>query len=87
MKKVTIKNKKGQEAMTTMSSEVINQLGEFIEAELIADDIDYERNGTEFKVKDYDMPSLYNAQSEANMKLIKMGVITLDMIMNDIEAN
>ena len=81
------KNKKGKELKTTMSNDIMNQIAEITELELKSKGIFYLRNGTKFSVKQDDINNLLNAQMKANEKMIKDGVITLDMIENDIKAN
>jgi len=85
--KLIFKTKKGKEFKTTMSNDIMNQVAEIIELELKRKGVFYLRYGTKFSVKQDDVNNLLNAQMEANIKLIKDGVITLDMIENDIKSN
>jgi hypothetical protein len=81
------KNKKGKELKTTMSNDIMNKVAEITELELKSKGIFYLKNGTKFSVKQDDVNNLINAQMEANKKLIKDGVITSDIIENDIKSN
>lgn len=81
------KNKKSKEVKTTMSNDIMNQIADIIEFKLKSKGVFYLRNDTKFGVEEDDVKNLLNAQMEANKKLIKDGIITSDMIKNDIESN
>lgn len=81
------KNKKGKRLKTTMSNDIMNQVAEITELQLKNKNIFYLREGTVFRVKQSDMNNLLNAQMRATKKLIKDGVITLDMIKKDMKYN
>ena len=81
------KNKKGRKFKTNMSNDIMNQMAEIIELELKNKGIFYLREGTKFQVEQNNVSILLNIQIEANKKLAEEGVITLDMIKNDIKSN
>ena len=81
------KNRKGKRLKTTMSNDIMNQVAEITELQLKNRNIFYLREGTVFRVKQSDMNNLLNAQMRATKKLIKDGVITLDMIKKDMKYN
>ena len=81
------KNKKGKELKTTISNDIMNNVADITELELKSKGVFYVRDDTRFSVKQDDVNNLLNAQMEASKKLIKDGVITLDMIKNDIYSN
>jgi hypothetical protein len=81
------KNKKGKELKTTISNDIMNNVADITELELKRKGVFYLRDDTRFSVKQDDVNNLLNAQMEASKKLIKDGVITLDMIKNDIYSN
>jgi hypothetical protein len=81
------KNKKGKELKTTISNDIMNNVADITELELKSKGVFYLRDDTRFSVKQDDVNNLLNAQMEASKKLIKDGVITLDMIKNDIYSN
>lgn len=80
-------NQHGKETKTTMSDDIMNQLSNMVEAELIRSKIYYLREGTNFKVRNSDLNSLLYAQFEASAKLLKDGVITVEMLENDVKSN
>jgi len=86
-KKIIFKNEQGKELKTNMSEDIMNRVSELIESDLKSKNIFYLREGTVFRVKQKDIENLLNAQIKANKKLIAGGVITLDMIEKDIDAN
>lgn len=81
------KNKKGKELKTATSNDIMNKVADLTELELKSKDVFYLRDNTRFSVKQDDVNNLLNAQMEASKKLIKDGIITSDMIKNDIYSN
>lgn len=81
------KNKKGKELKTATSNDIMNKVADLTELELKSKDVFYLRDNTRFSVKQDDVNNLLNAQMEVSKKLIKDGIITLDMIKNDIYSN
>lgn len=80
------KNKKGKDLKTTMSSDTMNKMSDIVEEELKIKGIMYLRDGTKFSVNPNDISTLFDAQINANLKLIERGVITSDMILKDIKS-
>ena len=81
------KNKKGKELKTILPSDVMNQMADIIEIELNNKKILYSRDGTKFNVLKSDVNQLLNAQMKANKELISKGIITMDMIIQDVKSN
>ncbi len=75
---------KDKEPKTTMSTNIMKQVCDIAETELKKKGIFYTRTNTKFKVKQENIKDLWDAQMKANSILIKEGVITLDMIENEI---
>lgn len=87
MEIMKFKNKKGEDLKTTMSDDVMSQVGDIIEEILQNDLVFYAREGTMFYVGQDDMPNLLEAQTEANKRLVQRGVITPEMVAKDINSN
>jgi len=80
-------NKNGQELKTIMSDEIMNQVGDITESKLKEKGISYTRDGSRFEVEDEDVVTVLNTQTEATKELVGRGVITYDMIIDDLKAN
>lgn len=80
-------NQKGKECKTLMSDEVMNRIGDIVEAGLKKQSVKYTRDGTKFNVRPKDISVLLENQMSASMQLISEGVITMDMVFNDLKAN
>lgn len=87
LKTMEFRNKKGELLKTNLPEDIMNQIAEMIELELKRDGVFYFRNGTKFNVKPNDVNKLLDAQMGASKKLFQDGVITLEMIRNDINTN
>lgn len=82
-----LKNNKGEELKSILPNEVMEKIMEYIEQELRQKNIYYERNGSVFRVPNKNMEDLHQAQLNANVRLISEGVLTLEMLKEDFEAN
>tara|TARA_S200002703_G_scaffold153696_1_gene155521 strand:- start:519 stop:785 length:267 start_codon:yes stop_codon:yes gene_type:complete len=80
-------NKNNQELKTILSDEIMTQVGDIVESKLKEKGIYYTRDGSKFDVKDEDILTVINTQTEATMELVDKGVITYDMIIEDLKAN
>ena len=87
MKQIKFKNNKGKELKTTISEDIMNQVANITEEELKTKGVFYIRDGSNFQVKQDDVKTLLAAQVNANTKLVSDGVITIDMLLNDVKAN
>jgi hypothetical protein len=87
MKKIKFKNNKGKDLKTTISEDIMNQVANLTEEELKSKGVFYIRDGSKFQVKQDDVKTLLEAQVNANTKLVSEGIITIDMLLNDIKAN
>ena len=87
MKKIRFKNNEGKELKTTISDDIMNQVVNLTEEELKSKGVFYIRDGSKFQVKHDDVKTLLDAQLNANAKLVSEGIITIDMLLNDIKAN
>lgn len=72
---------------TTISDKIMNEIANLTEKELKEKGVFYMRIGTKFSVRQSDINNLLDAQLNANKKLIKNGVITNEMLKNDIKNN
>lgn len=84
---MNFKNSKGETVKTILPKNIMDQITNLIEKELKDKNIFYTKNGTVFQVKGKDMDSLFKAQENANLKLMSEGVITIDMLMDDLISN
>lgn len=87
MNKIRFFNKEGKEFNTTMSDDIMNKVADLTELELQRNRIYYSRNGTVFNVRQDDVNRLLNAQSKATKQMFDDGVITKDIMEEDIKAN
>jgi len=71
---------------TTLSSDIMDQIADLVESELKSKNVHFVREGTVFRVSQGDYNHLLLSQEVATVKLIKKGVITLDMIEKDIKS-
>ena len=76
-----------KEVKTTLSDSVMEQVADLTELELIRKNIYYHRDGTVFHVPKDNITDLLTAQYSANEDLLEKGVITIDMLMDDVLAN
>lgn len=80
-------NQKGQKCKTLMPDEVMNRMGDIIEANLKKQSVYYIREGSKFNVGQKDVSVLLENQMSATLQLISEGVISMDMVFNDLKAN
>ena len=77
----------GKPMKSILPDEVLSQISDLIETDLKAKDIYYEREGNIFRVPEYALDILFEAQWKANCKLVDQGVITMQMLQKDAEEN
>ena len=82
-----ITNKNGQPLKTTFPNHIMEKIYDLMEVELKEKGIFHIRNKDKFFVYDFDVSALFLAQENANKKLIKEGVITVDMIKHELKTN
>jgi hypothetical protein len=87
MKRIRFENENGKEIRTTLPEDIMKQVANLTEVELKRKGIFYTRNGTEFDLFGKDVKHLFDAQAEATKLLIERGVITIEMILSDLQSN
>lgn len=80
-------NDQGRELKTTLSDDIMNQMCDIIEDKLTEQGVFYLRDGTKFKTPPELVDKLNEAHLAANKELFDKGIITPEMIIEDIETN
>jgi Holliday junction resolvase RusA-like endonuclease len=72
---------------TTIPIDIMNQIADLTEKELKEKGIFYLRNETQFSVYKPDIDNLLKAQEKANLILLSKGILTTEMLLNDVKNN
>lgn len=79
----------GKPMKSILPNDILMKIADLIEIELKQREVYYERKPgtTVFRLTDHGMAFFHAAQRNANRKLVDDGVITMEMLIKDAEAN